>query len=125
MPERPYIGGDGLDLGGGQLRSTHRRHRRPVLLRLRYAGRDRMRDRSETAVSPQPVATGQIRPMRRALAVAPMTAFTWSVGDRAVENLAAECNLRRGCSGRSGKRSNPHRLRTRIRMDAFWRESGL
>src|SRR5712672_4203105 len=88
MAQRPYIGCDRRNLGRGQLGTTLRRHRSPVLLRLRYAHGDGVRDRGETAIAPQPFATREVGPLRRAPAVCSVAARARRTRDLAVKDAA-------------------------------------
>ena len=93
MTERPRIHGQGRHLGRGQLGPAHWRHGSPILAWLRYAKGDRVRDRSQAAIAPQPFATGEVGALRRALAVGSMAASTRRTCDLALVDALAEGNL--------------------------------
>src|SRR5205809_2702950 len=123
MTQRPHIGGDGGKLGGGELRPAHGRHWSAVLLRLRDADGDGVRDRSETAIAPYPLTAGEVGPQRRALGVRSVTAGTRRARDLALVDAPPERDFRGCCSWR--RRQRGRGLRTRIRMDALRRNSGF
>src|SRR5262249_7132077 len=83
MTQRPDVGGNGRKLGRGQLGAAHRRHWRAILLWLRDADGDGVRDRSETAIARYPLAAGEVGPERRALGVRSVAACA-----RRARNLA-------------------------------------
>src|SRR3954470_848043 len=90
MTQRPNIRCEGGYLRGGQLRSTLRRHGSPELLRGRYAHRNRVRNRSEAAITPKPFAAREVGSLRRAFAVASVAARARRTRDLSLKDTVSE-----------------------------------
>src|SRR5262249_39752173 len=98
-------------------RPAHGRHWRAILLWLRDADGDGVRDRSETAIAPYPLAAGEVGPERRALGVRSVAACARRARNLALVDAPAERDLFGCCSGR--RRQRARRLRSGIRMNAL------
>ena len=90
---RPYVISDRGEIGLGELGATQGRHHPLVLLRLRYALRDRPGDRLEAAVAPQPLAARQIGTLGGALAVRAVTSCAGPLADVSVEDAITQGDL--------------------------------
>lgn len=119
MPHRPNIGGKRVDLVLGKFDASHRRHGTGKGFRFRDAVRDRLGDRWQAAVAPDPCAGCEIRPDRCALGVRTVAPGAGGAADVAVENAITECDLFLRRAGRHGK-GRPRNAR--LGMDTFRRQ---
>ena len=95
MAQSPDIGSDICQIGLRKWRAADRRHRARVLLGLRHAIGDRMRDGAQAAVPPKPFAARQVGAHSRALAVHAVAAGASAIGGRPWKI----CSPRASCAG--------------------------
>src|SRR5690242_19225334 len=86
LADRPDIGGYGVEVVIGQQGAAHRRHRARIALGVRHALADRLGQRREAAVAPDPCAAVEWRTHRRAVGVGAVAAGAGAVIDLAVED---------------------------------------
>jgi hypothetical protein len=116
---RVNVRSDSLQLVGLQRGSTIWRHRAADRLRLSYALRDGLRDAVEATVTPKPSSFDEIGANRAAASVRTMASTASAIGDLAVEDSIAECDLIfRGTWGRREGRS----LTTSVRVHTLGRK---
>src|SRR3984893_2369643 len=93
MPERPDVGGNGVQVRLRKDDTAHRRHGAWMSLRLRHAVLDRRLEALQASVTPKPFPIRQIRSDRGSFAIRTMAAAAGAVRCFAVENAVSERDL--------------------------------
>lgn len=93
LAKRPHVSGNGVKVLLRKLRAAHGRHRASIVLRSRDPVSDDLLDGGKTAIAPEPMTAGEIRPKWRSLRIRSVTAGACPAALLTAKNPRAQLKL--------------------------------